>query len=275
MKLKVSLIKVVGLPLICILMSYETHSQVIHAGLKAGANYSWIRYEDSGYRDLTSVTPIVGFNAGVVASFKMKERFFLHTELIYSTKGRVTEGELGATDKVTYQYIELPLTYNLYFKGKLRSKSIKYFKWYAGIGPNFSYWLGAKGVLSNDELREYGVNELPYKVKFGPRPASDVGNTEVVYYEDVKRMQLGVNIGGGILLEPISGNKIALDVRFELGHTWLGTTESSDFVIPVTYEDNLKARNMGLRVSAMYMLEFNVDKKVRNRGKSTKKKSRL
>jgi hypothetical protein len=269
------MIKAIGLPLICVALMYNAQGQVIHAGLKAGANYSWVRYEDKGYRDATSVTPLLGFSAGIAASFKMKERFFLHTELLYSTKGRVTNAELGAKDKVTYHYIDLPLTYNLYFKGKLRSKSIKYFKWYAGIGPNFSYWLKAKGLLSNDELREYGVNELPYTIKFGPRPASDVGNTEVVYYEDVKRLQLGINLGGGILLEPINGNKFVFDVRFEVGHTWLGTPESSDFVIPVTYEDNLKARNLGLRVSAMYMLEFNVDKKVRNRGKSTKKKSRL
>lgn len=272
--MKLTRFSIIALSVSCTLIPMFVTGQVIHAGLKAGANYSWIRFDEKGVREKTSVTPVLGFNAGIVASFKMKERFFLHSELIYSTKGRVTNGELGAKDEVTYHYIDLPLTYNIYFKGKLNSKSIKYFKWYAGIGPNFSYWLKAKGVLSNDELREYGVDKLPYTVKFGPRPDSDIGNTEVVYYDDVKRLQMGVNLGGGILLEPMNGNKIAFDIRFEVGHTWLGQTESSDFVIPVTYEDNLKARNLGLRASVMYMLEFSTDKKVINRGKSTRKKSR-
>jgi hypothetical protein len=268
--------KAVAIPLVYfLLIQTQLSAQVIHAGIKGGFNYSWVRFEDAEYRNETTVEPVMGFNAGIVAAFKMKDRFFLHTELLYSKKGRIVKGPFGSEDKTIYNYIELPLTYNIYFKGKLGKESTRYFKWYAGIGPNFSYWLSAKGSLANDELREYFVESLDYEVRFGERPASEVGNSELVYYKDVKRMQLGVNIGGGILLEPRNGSKVALDIRFELGHTWLGTPESSDFVLPATYEDNLRARNMGLRISGIYMLEFNTDKKVMNKGKSTKKKRRL
>jgi hypothetical protein len=84
-------------------------------------------------------------------------------------------------------------------------------------------------------------------------------------------MQVGVNIGAGILLEPANGRKVMVDLRFELGHTWLGKPESADYVFPATFYNNLKARNMGLRFSVMYLLESNLDKKVRNKGKSVVK----
>lgn len=253
-------------------------AQEIHIGVKAGANYSWVRYDDADFRKNTSVSPVFGYSAGLAGSFKMKDRFFLHTELIYSTKGRTTKKEaFKAEDHVIYNYIELPLTYNMYFKGKLQMRGLKYFKWYAGVGPNFSYWLGGKGTITNDEVREYLIDHLDYKVKFGKRSQADQGNSEVAYYDHARRMQLGVNIGGGVLFEPVGGSKIAIDARFEIGHSQFGRNESPDFVFPTasTYQDNLLARNMGVRLSVMYMMAYSTDKKIMNKGKSTKKKGRL
>lgn len=257
-----------------ILTIKTSSSQVVYAGLKGGYNLSWLRYTDSRYRDQTSIYPVSGFSAGGAFAFKMKDRYYLHTEILYATKGKLTKGNLGLKDRVIYNYIEVPLIYKVYFKSQLKLKTVKVFKWHAGIGPNFSYWLGGKGAISNDELREYEVVELKYKMKFGKRPDADYGRSDLVYYDGVKRFQLGLNVGGGFLLEPVNNNKIMLDLRFEFGHTWLGKAESSDFIYPATYEDNLQARNMGLRLSLMYFLETNLDKKVRNKGKSTIKQKK-
>lgn len=276
----------ISLPIQCLTLVFinligveGAFSQVVHAGIKAGFNASWIHHDErqSSYDDLYRILPVPGYNAGIVASFKMKDRFFLHTELLYSTKGKLVKGKLDKTlkDRVTYNYIDLPLTYNAYFDAKIKLKNVKRFKWYVGIGPNFSYWLGGKGTIYNDEFAENEFPELEYKLRFGER-GEELDEIDVIYIRDAKRFQLGVNIGGGILVEPVSGRKIMLDARFELGHTWLGNTRSADYVIPVSYKaENMKDRNMGLRLSIMYLFESNLDKKIRNKGKSTKKPRRL
>jgi hypothetical protein len=51
----------------------------------------------------------------------------------------------------------------------------------------------------------------------------------------------------------------------------MGKPSSADYVIPVTYDDNLQARNLGFRFSVMYLYESNLNKKVRNKGKSNLK----
>jgi hypothetical protein len=144
---------------------------------------------------------------------------------------------------------------------------VRKFKWYAGAGPLFSYWLGGKGTVNSDEFAENNFEPFEYRIRFGER-GEDIGETNIIYVNDVKRMQLGFTFGGGIMLEPSDKNKIMVDLRFEFGHTWMGTPTSADYVLPVTYDDNLKARNMGLRFSVMYLFETNLDKKVRNKGKS-------
>lgn len=257
-----------------LLTSENLFSQVVYAGVKSGFNFSWIKHDDksSAYKDQFRILPVPGFNAGLVASFKIKDRYFLQTELLFSTKGKLVKGKIDSQlkDRVTYHYIEVPLLYNIYFDAKLKMKNIKRFKWYAGIGPNFSYWLGGRGSIYSGEFPEYRFPKQHYKLRFGER-GEDYSETDVVYIKDAKRFQLGVNIGGGILLEPNDRRKIMVDLRFELGHTWLGNANSADYVIPVDYKEagNLKDRNMGLRLSVMYCFAFSTDKKIRNKGKST------
>jgi hypothetical protein len=202
-----------------------------------------------------------------VLSFKVKDRYFLHTEYIYSTKGKINRGKIDRSleDRVTYNYVELPMLYNVHFRGSLGSG--RQFKWYAGAGPLFSYWLGGKGWINADEFAENNFQPFEYDIRFGKR-GEDLGETNAIYMTDVKRLQLGFNLGGGIMLEPANGGKVMIDLRFDLGHTWMGTSTSADYVLPVTYDDNLKARNMALRFSVLYLFERNLDKKVRNRGKS-------
>jgi len=245
-------------------------AQVVRLGVKGGPQLSWVKSDDPAFRKKVKIQPVPGFNAGLVASFKVKDRFFLHTEYLFSTKGKRNRGRIDKIldDKITYNYFEVPILYNIHFKGSVGSD--RQFKWYAGAGPLFSYWLSGKGRINSDEFAENNFPPFDYKIRFGER-GEDIGETYIIYVKDVKRLQLGFNIGGGILLEPANTGKIMVDMRFELGHTWMGTPTSADYVLPVTYDDNLKSRNMGLRFSVMYLLETNLDKKVRNKGKSNLK----
>ncbi len=77
-----------------------------------------------------------------------------------------------------------------------------------------------------------------------------------------------MNFGAGLWVEPMTNRKIMVDLRFELGHSWLAGAQSADYVFPQSYSKNLQARNLGLRLSLVYLLQTNLDKKVRNKGKS-------
>jgi hypothetical protein len=256
-----------GICILVCLISSPLYCQVLQYGIKAGPQLTWMVSDDPDFKEQVKINPHVGYNAGFVLSFKVKERYFLHTEYIFSTKGKVNRGKIDKVleDRVTYNYVEIPMLYNVQFRGRLGGA--RQFKWYAGAGPLFSYWLSGKGWINSDEFLENNFPPFEYKIKFAQR-GEDIGETNIIYMHDVKRFQLGFNIGGGIMLEPANSGKIMIDLRFDLGHSWMGTPSSADYVLPVTYDDNLKARNMALRFSVMYLFERNMDKKVRNKGKS-------
>lgn len=263
--------------LCCFFLYHQAAAQVIRAGLKAGFQYSWASFDDNAHRDKVNVRPVPGFNAGVVLAFKVRDRFFLHTEYLYSTKGKVVTGDDKTLasgfydpqfkDVVRYSYVEVPVIFTMHFKGTIGKD--RQFKWYLGAGPNFSYWLGGRGtVVSGDILESIYEPELNYKIKFAPRPV-DQSNVDVIYMNDVNRFQMGLNFGIGLLLEPINRHKVMLDLRYETASTRMGKDTSSSYILPASYNDNMKSRNQGVRFSVMYLLESSTDKKVRNKGKST------
>ncbi len=257
------------------LLSTPLKAQVIQYGLKTGLQYSWVRMDDPSQQKLVVNKPIVGFNVGVVVTFKVKTRYFLHTELLYSTKGKKVEGIVDPTleDKVIYQFIDFPMLYNIQFKRNLAADNLKQFKWYIGAGPIFSYWLGGKGTINNSEFVENKLPPQNYTLKFGVR-GEDKNELSAVYVDKANRLQVGFNFGGGILLEPVNGRKIMVDLRFEFGQSWLGKANSTDYALPLSYHDNLQSSNMGFRFSMAYLFEANLDKKVRNKGKSRSKLKR-
>ena len=241
--------------------------QIIRAGFKAGPQISWVTVDDPKFNEVANVRPIPGFHAGAVIAFKVKDRYFLNTEYIYSQKGKSVTGkiDLDLNDKVIYRHIDVPILFSMHFKGQL-AKTRK-FKWYINAGPNTSYWLGGKGVITSGDLIENDPPELKYKIVFGTRP--DHNNPDILYIRDAKRLQFGMNIGGGMLLEPGKNQKVMIDFRYEIGHTQLGNPQSSQFLVPTDYQDNLKGRNKGIRLSLVYLFEFSSDRKELNKGKST------
>src|SRR5690606_16282625 len=108
-------------------------------------------------------------------------------------------------------------------------------------------------------------------IRFGTRPSNHAGESEFVYIQDARRIQVGIQVGGGVVVEPMDNRKIMVDLRFELGHSWLGEEESADYIFPTMYSTSMESRNLGLRLSLMYLWQTNLDKKVRNKGKSNLK----
>jgi len=244
-----------------------TFGQIIRAGITAGPQLSWVTVDDPKYNAIAKVHPIPGFHAGAVIAFKVKDRYFLTTEYIYSQKGKSVTGKIDPdlSDKVIYRHIDIPILFSMHFKGKLGES--RQFKWYINAGPNTSYWLGGNGVIRAGDLIENGIPELKYKIAFGTR--TDHNNPDILYIKDANRLQFGMNVGAGLVLEPGGKQKVLVDLRYEIGHTQLGNAGSSQFLIPSDYQDNLKGRNKGIRLSLIYLVEFSSDRKEVNKGKST------
>lgn len=243
-------------------------AQIIWAGFKAGAQLNLPKIDDTHFRDSAKMDPAPGFNLGLVLFFKVKDRYFLQTEYIYSMKSKVITGKVDPdlNDKVVYNYFELPVLFTRQSKGHLGAG--KDFKWYFGAGPNLAYLLNGKGVIQSGELKENGISSLSYNVVFGTR--TDRDHNDRIYYPNANRLQFGINLGVGMIVEPSPKRKIVVDFRYTFDQT-VFAKNSADYLIPHDYNDNLRFRNRTLRFSLMYLMEYNISKKARHTGKSNKR----
>nr|WP_255534603.1 outer membrane beta-barrel protein [Chryseolinea lacunae] len=240
----------------------STFSQVL-VGPEVGANYSWTSFGDKDLKSAYKVSPTFGYHVGGHLGFKVRKRFFLHTSLLYATKGRVLQGKDDPLTKntSTYRYIDMPISYTVDFKGKIgKSKEFKYF---LGVGPNVSYWLGGKGKLYTSELKANNFDEVHYKIVFKKSPdaqADDEMNVDVP-----NRLQLGLNLVAGAVFEPGQRQRIMFTIRYELGHSYIAKsngTFNQDY-----FQDPLQSRSQGFRVSLAYLYDLKTED--RKKGKST------
>lgn len=244
-------------------LCYTQASSQILVGPLGGANYSWISFADKDLKDNYKQTPVFGFHAGGHLAFKVRNRFFLHTSLLYVTKGRDIDGEVDLQLKSTerYSFIEMPITYTVDFKGKIGSN--KEFKYFVGIGPNIGYWLTAKGTLFNSDLEENNIGEISYKAVFKQDPESQ--QQDELNVQEPNRFQFGLNFVAGMVLEPAPRQRIMLTIRYELGHSYLAKKDGT--FLNTYFVDPLKARNQGFRVSLGYLIDLKTEE--RKKGKST------
>ena len=241
-------------------------------GPEAGLNYSWVAFDDADLKSTYKVKPVVGYNAGMHVGFRVRKRFFLHFALQYSTKGKVLElkDENRANpydvhnlrDKVRYNYIDMPIVYTVDFKGKIGAN--KEFKYNHGIGPVLSYWLGGKGTIEDNDTYEFSTGIVPYNVVFNKDPKNGTDNEMIIQHPN--RLQLGLNVTGSIIFEPLPGRNIMVTARYEFGGTFL-SSKSNGQIHPTIFQEPLMSHNRGLRFSVAYLLDLKTDQ--RKKGKST------
>jgi len=232
-------------------------------GPEVGANYSWTSFRDDDLKDQFQQRPMVGFHAGGHIAFKVRNRFFLHASLLYSTKGRVLTSQYDGAMKNSahYNFIDMPINYTVDFKGRIgKSKEFKYF---LGIGPNVSYWLGGKGKFYNSELEENFKGIISYKIKF--KEPSDDQDEKELRVKNANRLQLGLNLMAGIVFEPWHKQRFIFSVRYELGHSYLAKSDGA--FVGTYYTEPLKSRNQGFRISLAYLYDLKTEE--RKKGKST------
>jgi hypothetical protein len=263
-------VKIKAIALILFLFSAHLSLSQILVGPVAGGQYSWISFDDKENKDIYKVKPVPGFHAGAALSFLVRKRFFLHTSFLYSTKGKIIEGKEDRllNNKVTYRYIDVPILYTVDFKARLGR--LKEFKYYVGLGPTVSYWLGGKGKISNSDLNEALISEQSYTIVFDQGP--DGASSNEMTIADPNRIQLGLGLTAGAVFEPFGFQKFMVNIRYELGHSFFSPTTNGVFK-DTYYQDVLRSRNQGIRLSVAYLVDLKVGD--RKKGKSTIKRRRL
>jgi len=259
--------------IVFLLIGSNVFSQIL-VGPVVGGQMTWVSFDDEASQDEVSSQPVFNFHAGGSVAFRVQKRFFLQTSILYMQRGKVIEGKSldpSLRNEVNYQYLDMPILYTAEFKGRIGQDKV--FKWYFGVGPNVSYWLGGKGVLRNGDLNENLVNPpdytLPYKIVFKKDPEF-ISENEMNVAEP-NRLQLGLNFSAGLIVEPFGEQKFMLTTRYMLGHSFFSPTSNGQFGLDgiLYYQDDLRVRNQEVVLSLHYFIDLKTEE--RNKGKSTSK----
>lgn len=255
-----------------LMLSTSSLRAQILIGPVVGPQVSWVSFDKYGSsRGVYKQQPVYGFHAGLGVSFRVHKRFFLNTAFLYSTKGKRLEGSSDPLLKFksNYNYIDVPMTYTVEFLHKVGK--VKQYKFFFGIGPNISYWLGGKGSISNSQLSEVIIDRLDYKIVFD-KDENDYADNEM-NVRDPNRFQFGLNFATGFVFEPLGYQKVSLTLRYELGGSYLSPDHPGTFRLTNEYKDDLRIHIQGIRVSAAYLIDLrNSEAK---KGKSTINKRKL
>lgn len=225
----------------------------IYFGFKAGANATKVSFNHEDYKKFYDTKIKPGFTAGTVFLIENNDKFGLYTEILYSVKGKsvVSHANNYETHKASYHYIDVPIMFRMKFHQQK-------FDWFFQFGPEASYWLKGNGVFKVYEPDRDTFTNYEYNINFGePESSSDYMNVT-----EANQLQLGMTVGGGLVWNLENGNYISYDMRFSLGHTYMGGYESGS--IPNIGDkgiDNLEHTNNVLAISAVYY--FDIMEKIR------------
>ncbi len=252
---------------VCILMLGHTVYGQLYVGVKAGVQAFRPFFDKSELRDDLKFVPKLGMNAGFAANVDVKENFSLRFEIAYSQKGKKVKGKIDQllNHNVVYNHIDFPLLFTRKFDAGGG------YQWYINAGPNISYWLSGSGKLETSELRlERDVPRLEYDISFNKEVTFSLDESEAIV-QLPNKLQLGLNLGGGLIFKPSANSMLVVDARFEMGSTFLGKKDSEvQYAFDLfDYYDNLRLVNGGLKLSVSYMIDLNLAEL--KKGKSTRK----
>ena len=146
--------------------------------IKGGFNLSKLYYadEDGTYSDEFDMKP--GFHVGGAIEIPLNTNFMFEPGIMLITKGvKMEEDEIST--KANLNYIDIPLLL------KASSNSKNGASVFGALGPYIGLGLNGKITM------EYGGDKETEDVKFG----NDEDN------DDLKRLDMGVSIGGGVEFE--------------------------------------------------------------------------
>ena len=135
------------------------------------------------YGDNYKLTPLIRFQAGGFANYKVNERFGAQAELIYSSEGTGEKNKIsGGSGYGSFGFVRLPLSAQYYITEQFHVEA----------GPNFGLLIGGKEKWN--------------------------GESEKIDLDNYKKIDAGLSVGAGYdLSELIKG--ITAGLRFYYGFT--------------------------------------------------------
>lgn len=270
-----------------VLLPLLAFAQKLYVGPTVGTRLSTVTFFEAQDKNDFKSLPVFGYDFGFMVSRKMKDRYCLNAELIYSHKSKLVKGTSNDAysttslkpdptyrNQQTNSFIELPIYYMIEFKntwGKAAGLAgqQRTYKWFVGGGPTISYWLGGKGKLESTVTKEFINAPLNYKILFNPDSLSQPGGeNSKEYVTGPNRFQFAINFTGGIALEPVGFQKIVVAAHLEIGQTFMSKGLPGYFPGDANSErDVLKAKYHSLRFSVSYLFDTKIENK--KRGTST------
>ncbi len=139
--------KVVLATVIAVVGLTNMNSQNIEFGAKAGLNLAFITGDDT-----EDITPNTDFHFGIMAEFKISDKFSFQPELIYSGQG--SDLNIASEGRISLNYLNLPLIGKYYVTKQLSLEA----------GPQIGYLLSTKG--GSVDFKEF-LKAADFGVGFG------------------------------------------------------------------------------------------------------------
>ncbi len=195
------------------------------------ADHKWITSPLFGAAAMYSFSDLIGISA----ELNLAKSGAMYNVTFADAEGVGAEG----TFKKRYTSIQIPVLARFTF-----GKTWQFFT-YGGF--YWSYILGGKYVVKSDYFKESG------KIKFGDKPDHYEGDDLYLDKDRYRRMDIGLNIGGGVQRQ-LGPGMLFLDLRFGLGFL-----DFNKFPEDVDKPDGYKSfNNRSLSLSAGYI--FNLGK---------------
>lgn len=257
-------------------------------GPKIGASYIDHIYSDKTYEGTTTDTEIrslgvdenINFQAGLAVNYTTETIYSFYGELMYEQIGKELGFAEGLIDDPSSTVFGVTSMKNHFITAPLMLRvTLGHlpFHYYINGGPRLSYWLGGSGEMAIDEFVEFGSPNddgsevYVYQVTFNSKKAQE--NTDKALVSKPNRVQYGLALGAGIILDVFNQSRLQIDFRFTWVHSNMGTNNGTDdinFEFP-GYRENFEYSHNMASVGIAYMLEYN--KNLKRRGKSTNKSS--
>lgn len=130
----------------------------VKLGIKAGANYDWLATGEISVYDLR---PEVGYHAGILAEFKICDKFSIQPEALYSFSSYSFDGNgSGNNSKLEISEVAVPVIAKFYL---VKGLSLE-------LGPQANFIIDVKDGGANSDLRKYNfsaVSGLAYDFEMG------------------------------------------------------------------------------------------------------------
>jgi hypothetical protein len=246
---------------ISILFLLSAQAQEFTLGIKAGAHVSQSLFGDRDDGDFFDMNPVIGYQLSGIIGFPLKKNYSCIIEGGFSRHGRdVIFNEGSSKNVATYYYTDAALLLRRGFAVNL-GKNVPS-QIFVNVGPHINYWLSGTGRVGSTE------NEgSPYTVVFEQEP--DLSQFDKMYLNNINRWLFGIDIGVGLQAPITQTQKLLVELRFTSGHTFYGDRNSATYSW-VEFQDNLRANEKVLSLTAAYTFGFNIQKM--RTGKSTKDK---